>query len=272
FTFTVQVSPSATGTLTNTATIGRPAGVTDTNPTNNSATDTDTLTPQADLAITKTDNVTSVVPGTSTTYTIVVTNAGPSTAVDQQVSDLFPSEITSVSWTALASPGSSVAAASGSGNILTTVTLLPGGSVTFIAVAQISASATGTLTNTATVAQPPGDNTPADNTATDSDSLTPLTGLSLTKDDGQTTAVPGTSTPSPIGAGNAGPSTATGATLSDPLPAGVSSASWTFVSQTGGGSVTGPSSGSGALTTTVDLPVGATVTFRFTVQIDPTAT
>src|SRR5262249_55335182 len=120
--------------------------------------------------------------------------------------------------------------------------------------------------------QPPGDNTPADNTATDSDSLTPLTGLSLTKDDGQTTAVPGTSTTYTIVVGNAGPSTATGATLSDPLPAGVSSASWTFVSQTGGGSVTGPSSGSGALTTTVDLPVGATVTFRFTVQIDPTAT
>ena len=77
-------------------------------------------------------------PGTSTTYTIVVSNAGPSTAVDQAVTDVFPSAITAVSWTAVASAGSSVAAASGTGNINTTVTLLPGGTVTFTAVAQIS--------------------------------------------------------------------------------------------------------------------------------------
>ena len=56
-------------------------------------------------------------PGTSTTYTIVVSNAGPSTAVAQQVTDYFPAAITAVSWTAVASAGSSVAAASGTGNI-----------------------------------------------------------------------------------------------------------------------------------------------------------
>ena len=77
-------------------------------------------------------------PGTSTTYTIVVSNAGPSTAVAQQVTDVFPAAITAVSWTAVASAGSSVAAASGTGNIVTTVTLLPGGTATFTAVAQIS--------------------------------------------------------------------------------------------------------------------------------------
>ena len=89
-------------------------------------------------------------PGTSTTYTIVVSNNGPSTAVDQAVTDLFPSAITAASWTAVASPGSSVAVASGIGNITTAVTLLPGGTATFTAVAQISPSATGSLTNTAT--------------------------------------------------------------------------------------------------------------------------
>jgi uncharacterized repeat protein (TIGR01451 family) len=272
FTFTVQIDPSATGALTNTATVTPPAGATDPNPANNSATDGDNLTPQADLSITKDDGVLSAVPGTSTTYTIVVRNGGPSTAVDQQVTDLFPSTITSVSWTAVASPGSSVAAISGTDNILTTVTLLPGGSVTFTAVAQISSSATGTLTNTARVAVPPGDNTPADNSASDTDSLTPQAGLALTKDDGQTTAVPGTSTTYTIVVSNAGPSDATGATLSDPVPAGGTAANWTFVSATGGGSVTGPLSGSGALATTVDLPVGATLTFSFTVTIDPKAT
>jgi hypothetical protein len=61
----------------NTATVSPPAGVTDNDPGNNSATDSDTLTPQADLSITKTDGVTSVVPGTVDTYTITVTNNGP---------------------------------------------------------------------------------------------------------------------------------------------------------------------------------------------------
>src|SRR5262249_21447698 len=74
FTFTVQVSPSATGSLTNTATVTPPTGVTDPDPTDNTGTDTDTLTPQADLAVTKTDGVLAAIPGTSTTYTIVVRN------------------------------------------------------------------------------------------------------------------------------------------------------------------------------------------------------
>ncbi len=272
FSFTVQIDPSATGTLTNTATIKPPPGVTDPNPANDTSTDNDTLTPQSDLSITKTDGVTSLVPGTSTTYTIVVTNAGPSTAVDQQVTDLFPSEITSVSWTAVASPGSSVAAASGSGDINTTITLLPGGTVTFTAVAQISSSATGSLSNTATVAVPPGDNTPEDNSATDTDSLTPQTGLSVSKSDDTTTAVPGTGTTYTIVVTNAGPSDVTGAKLSDPLPTSVTAATWTFVGATGGGSVTGPTSGTGALDTTVNVPVHSTVTFRFTAAIDPMAT
>src|SRR5204863_2052577 len=113
--------------------VSPPAGVTDPTPGNNSASDTDSLTPQADLSITKDDGVLAAIPGTSTTYTIVVSNAGPSTAVAQQVTDLFPAAITAVSWTAVASAGSSVGQASGTGNILTTVTLLPGGTVTFTA-------------------------------------------------------------------------------------------------------------------------------------------
>jgi uncharacterized repeat protein (TIGR01451 family) len=120
-----------------------------------------------------TDGVTSFVPGGSTTYNIVVSNAGPSTAVTSTVTDLFPAAFTAVSWTAVASPGSSVAQASGAGNIITPVTLLPGGTATFTAVAQISPSATGSLTNTASVATPAGatDPNPANNSATDVDTL-----------------------------------------------------------------------------------------------------
>ena len=49
------MSPSATGLLVNTATVTPAAGTTDTNPANDSATDTDLLTPQVNLTIVKTD-------------------------------------------------------------------------------------------------------------------------------------------------------------------------------------------------------------------------
>src|SRR5207245_2379508 len=78
FTATGTISPTATGTLSNTATVTPPSGVTDPTLSDNSSTDSDTLTPQADLAIVKTDNQTAAVPGTSDTYTITVTNNGPS--------------------------------------------------------------------------------------------------------------------------------------------------------------------------------------------------
>src|SRR5262249_22618065 len=141
----------------------------------NSFTDADNLTPQADLSITNTDGVTGFVPGGSTTYNIIVSNAGPSTAVASTVTDLFPSAISSVSWTAVASAGSSVGAATGIGNISPPVPLLPAGPAIFTAVAQLSPPATGALVNTATVSPPPGllDTTPANNTATDTDTLMP---------------------------------------------------------------------------------------------------
>src|SRR5262249_18355293 len=79
-----------------------------------------------------------------------------------------------------ASPGSSVGSASGSGNIVTPVTLLPGGTVTFTAVAQINPSAIATLTNTATVTPPPGlDPNPGNNSATDIDTLAGSTAVAF---------------------------------------------------------------------------------------------
>src|SRR5262249_20220464 len=92
------IDPAATGTLTNTAHVAPPPGVTDPNPGNNNDSDTDTLTPQADLAITKTDGVASVAPGTSTTYTLVVSNLGPSAVSGASVADLLPAGAIGSSW------------------------------------------------------------------------------------------------------------------------------------------------------------------------------
>src|SRR5262249_48868892 len=93
-----------------------------------------------------------------------------------------------------------------------------------------------------------------------------------TKHNGVAAVVPGTSTTYFIVVRNLGPSAVSGASVEDPLPAGATAATWAFARATGGGSVSGPSMGAGALGTTVDLPVNATVTSTFTVQIAPAAT
>ncbi|MGC5198760.1 hypothetical protein ACLD7X_018415, partial [Aphanothece microscopica RSMan92] len=99
FTVTGTVAPSTTGNLVNTATVTAPGGVTDPTPGNNSATDTDTQNSVADLAITKTDGSATYTPGSPITYTIVVSNNGPSNVTGATINDAIPAAITGVSWT-----------------------------------------------------------------------------------------------------------------------------------------------------------------------------
>ncbi len=252
YTASCAVSASATGSLSNTATVS--SSVTDPVPANNSATDTDTLTPLADVSITKTDGVTSATPGGSVTYTITASNAGPSNAPGSTVADTFPASLT-CNWTC-AGAGGGTCTAAGSGNINDVANLPAGGSVTYTANCAISASATGSLSNTATVSNA-ADSTPGNNSATDTDTLTVTTDLGITKTDGVTSATPGGSTTYSIVASNAGPSNATGATVADTFPASLT-CNWTCVGA-GGGTCT--AAGSGNINDTVNLPVGGSVTY-----------
>ncbi|HTR58442.1 MAG TPA: hypothetical protein VMM27_09715, partial [Casimicrobiaceae bacterium] len=94
FTVTATVAGGATGSLTNTANIAAPSGVTDPNLSNNSASDTDTVTLVADLALAKTDGNASYTPGGAATYSITVANSGPSNANNTTVTDNLPSGVT----------------------------------------------------------------------------------------------------------------------------------------------------------------------------------
>jgi uncharacterized repeat protein (TIGR01451 family) len=268
YTASCNISAAATGTLSNTATVTAPAGVTDPTPGNNSATDSDGLGATADLAITKTDGVTTATPGGSVTYTITASNAGPSSATGATVADTFPASLT-CTWTCVGA-GGGTCTASGSGNINGTVNLPSGGSVTYTASCTISAAATGTLSNTSTVTAPAGvtDPTPGNNSATDSDTLTASADFSITKVDGVTTATPGGSVTYTIVASNAGPSNATGATVADTFPASLT-CTWTC---TGAGGGTCTASGSGNINDTVNLPSGSSVTYTASCTISPAAT
>ena len=93
----------------------------------------------------------------------------------------------------------------------------------------IAANATGLLVNTATVTAPAGalDPDTANNTATSSVTLAPSADLHITKE-GPLNAVAGTNVVYTIAVMNAGPSDATGVTLADPTPPGL-----TFVANAG---------------------------------------
>jgi uncharacterized repeat protein (TIGR01451 family) len=172
YTLSGTISASASGSLSNTATVTPPGSVTDPTPGNNSATDTDTLTPQAELSISKTDGLTTASPGQAVTYTIVASNAGPSDAPGATVTDTVPAALTGATWTCVGAGGGTCTAA-GAGSINDTVNLPAGGSVTYTLSAVIDPSASGTVSNTATVSAPGGvtDPTPGNNSATDTDGL-----------------------------------------------------------------------------------------------------
>jgi uncharacterized repeat protein (TIGR01451 family) len=213
-TLTGTVDPTATGSITNTVMVSPPPGVTDPNPNNDTDTDTDPLIPTADLSIAKTNNVTSVVPGTTTTYTITVSNAGPSTVNSVTVVDTLPGALLNPVFTPSTGSYNSVSGA------WTGLSLATGQSVTMTLTGTVSPTATGSITNTVTVSPPSGVTDPNlnNNTATDTDPLIPTADLSIAKTNNVTSVVPGTTTTYTITVSNAGPSTVNSVTVVDTLP------------------------------------------------------
>jgi uncharacterized repeat protein (TIGR01451 family) len=265
YTATCSIASTATGTLGNTATVT--GNVTETNPGNESATDTDTIDLSADLSVTKTDGVTQVTAGGSTTYTITASNAGPSDAPGSNVSDSFPASLT-CTWTCLGA-GGGTCTASGSGDIYDTVGLPAGGSVTYTASCTISALATGTLDNTATVATAGAvtDPTPGNDSATDSDTIQAAADVSVTKTDGVTSVNAGAQTTYTIVVANAGPSAAPSTGFADTFPAACSTVSWTSSTSTG---VTGSAgAGAGNISETLSLPASSSITYTAVCTVDP---
>lgn len=267
FTVSATIDPCATGTLTNTATV---AAANDTNAGNNSATDNTTLTPQANLQITKTDGQASDTPGTGTTYTIEVTNLGPSCDPSATVTDNFPASLTGVSWSCVAAGGASCGSAGGAGNISQNDDLGSGGTTTYTVTATIDPDTTGTLSNTASVASSVTDLVAGNNSATDNTSMTPAVSLSATKTDSQATAVPGTPTSYVITVTNAGPSSEPAAEIIDNFPAALNNVTWTC--SAAGTAICPNANGSGDINETADLGDNGTLTYNVDADIDDCST
>jgi uncharacterized repeat protein (TIGR01451 family) len=262
FLATAVVDPSATGNLVNTATIAVPAGVTDPVPGNNSATDTDALSPQADLYVTKTDSITTILPGNSNTYTIVFGNVGPSNAPGATIRDTFPPLFSSIIWRCEGIGGAVCPAPSGSGNINAIVSLPAGSNLTYHATCTLIPTATGSLVNTATITPPAGlpDPVATNNSATDTDTIANQPDLYVTKTDGADTAVPGMPLNYTIVFGNHGPIPATNAAILDNFPAAYTGVTW--ICSAAGGAACPSASGSGSINATANLPVNGSLTYQ----------
>ncbi len=104
------------------------------------------------------------VPGERLAYTLAARNLGPHPVLGATVTDHFPAGLHGVTWTCVASPGSSCTAA-GSGDIVDTVQLAVGGLLIYQADTWVDLAVHGPIANTASIAGPAADPAPADNSS-----------------------------------------------------------------------------------------------------------
>src|SRR5262249_22179087 len=151
--------------------------------------------PRADLTISKVSSPDPYVPGAALTYTIVVTNDGPSDATNARVQDALPAPLAAFTWICTPSgAGAACGTPSGIGSIDALVTLPVGTHATFTVTGTVPANTTGSLTNTATVAPPAGvtDSVPGNDSASNTNPAGPQADLTITKASTPSPYVPGT--------------------------------------------------------------------------------
>ena len=196
------------------------------NPGENDQASVNFVTESIDLSLTKLADPTSVVVGSNVTFTLRLTNDGPSQATGVVVQDQLPSGISFFSSNATQGTYNPTTGLWDVGSVdrnqVVTLTLIgtvntPGPKVN---VAQVFAADQDDIDST------PGNNNPDED---DQDSATveaPQIDLSLTKGANATTVQVGDSVTYTIDLSNGGPSQATGVTVLDQLPAGVSFAAF----------------------------------------------
>jgi uncharacterized repeat protein (TIGR01451 family) len=215
-TITARVNP--TGNYVNTVSVK--ADETDPTLANNTASVTPVPVPIADISVEKTAS--NIVPptGSTVTFTIKASNAGPSTATGVTIKDALPTGYTFVSATAPA--GTSYDSTTG---IWTIGNLTNGVNTSLVITAIVNAS--GNYTNTATITGKETDLIPGNNTSSVSPVPIPQSDVVIVKTVDNLTPNVGSNVIFTLTASNNGPSTAlaTGVTVEDVLPSG-----YTFVS------------------------------------------
>lgn len=179
FTLVVAVDPSVTTEITNTAAAF--SATPDPEPENEVGSATTAVAVSADLSVAKTDSPDPVAAGTSLTYTLTVTNAGPNNAGNVILTDTLPAGTTfqSISgpW-ACSNPG-----VGNAGTVdCSTASFAPGSAVFTLTVLVDPGVADGTvITNTAEVLASIADPNPGNESASVDTTVTNSTVISATK-------------------------------------------------------------------------------------------
>lgn len=249
-------SNAAIGPLPNTATVTLPAGITDYNTANNtSLVNTDVISTPT-LAVQKTGPA-SAAAGNQITYKIKVDNTGPSDAAAVSIADVLPAELSGVQWLATTNGTAAgiVGTNNGTGNVAVNANIPAGAHVIVDVTGTINADFSGTINNTATakIGASPAVSSPEVSTV-----VNKLTNLTLTKSAPATLSA-GQPIVYTIELGNNGPSNASGAVLTDNIPAAILNPTWSS-SVSGGAVVTANGTGSGnALSLTANVPKGGKI-------------
>jgi uncharacterized repeat protein (TIGR01451 family) len=229
--------------------------------------------PSTDLSISVSNGQNTSIPGTNTSFTIVINNKGPAAVINAQVIDQFPATLTNVTWVCTTSPGSRCSTPNGIGNVNALIDLVFGGTATITANGRIAPNASSQLSNTARVVTPGGiiELNPADNQSTDTDTLTPHAALSLSKTDELESVFPGQGVSYAIIVFNNGPSTVNGITVVDDFPSQLNNATWTCDATTGSSCAT-TGTQNGNINNQVNLNPGGTTTFNVSATVRDSAT
>jgi len=217
---------------------------------------------RAELSISKTDLQATAVPGTPVTYTITVTNNGPSDSTGALVQDTFPMILSGIEWNCQGT-GAATCTSAGTGNILDPVSIPAGESVEYTVTANIDSAATGSLINIAVVDAEPGvlaELNGLDNTSTDTDTLTPQADLSISKLDNPDPVTVGATLQYTLTVQNNGPSDSPNSLVTDSFPSEFTGATWTCSAS--GGAICPNANGSGNISETIAVfPTGGQVVY-----------
>lgn len=205
------VAASVSGSITNTATVT--SDTPDPDLSNNTSTVVTPVSELADLSVVKLGAPNPVLPGEMLTYTLTVSNAGPSAAANTILTDTVPNDLVNVEF----STDNGITFQPWTGSLILG-TLEPGYVRTVLIRGTVSPSAAGTITNTAVVSSTTPDPDPDNNTSTDITEVLTSADLAVTK----------TASPSPVAAGgqltytvvisNRGPGDAQNVVLTDSIP------------------------------------------------------
>ncbi len=204
----VDVNPGFEGILNNTVEVNSDSS--DSNSMNDTFTEPTIVGAAADLVISKVDDVDPAPPGTLLTYTVSVTNNGPSVAQNVVVTDNLPAEVTFVSTAGCSEDPVGVPTCSlGNMNV--------GQTLSYQVVVNVNNNASGSITNTASVTSTTPDPDTNNNT-TDEETLVESADLSITKVDDVDPVIAGDLLTYTIRVSNAGPTTADNVVVMDVLP------------------------------------------------------